>query len=174
MDYLTQPASRNDLRYCAKFFRSICHFTADEPIDPVVLLDQLRDLDGFSDVNYEIVEDSILPGNVPAQCIMSEENYLIQIKESVYIGAYEKKIGGHRMHIMHEIMHVFADKLGFSPILTRQLTDETPCFRRLEWIVKVLAGEVMMPYEATQNMSVSDIMNVYGVSKSAAETRLKY
>ena len=37
-----------------------------------------------------------------------------------------------------------------------------------------LAGEVMMPYAATMDMSVKDIMATYGVSKVAAEKRLKY
>ena len=37
-----------------------------------------------------------------------------------------------------------------------------------------LAGEVMMPYAATANMSVKEIMTTYGVSKVAAEKRLKY
>ena len=78
------------------------------------------------------------------------------------------------MHIMHEIMHVFADKLGFTPIFTRKLTKKTPVFKRLEWIVKALAGEVMMPYDATKNMSAKEIIQTYGVSKVAAEKRLKY
>lgn len=116
----------------------------------------------------------MLPGNVPAQCIKSEEGYLIQIKESVYLRAYEKKSGGDRMHIIHEIMHPFVDKLGFRPIFSRRLTKDIPYYRRLEWIVKALAGEVMMPYEATIGMSVEEIMQEYGVSKVAAEKRLKY
>jgi hypothetical protein len=146
----------------------------DEPIDPISLLDRLPELEGFSDVRYEVVYNDELPGIVPAQCNQTEDGYLILIKESVYQGAFEKKTGGHRMHIMHEIMHPFADKLGFKPIFSRQLTKETPPFRRLEWIVMALAGEVMMPYEATAGMSVEEIMETYGVSKSAAEKRLKY
>lgn len=47
MDYETKPTSRSELRHCAKFFRAICGFTADEPIDPIALLDKLPDLDGF-------------------------------------------------------------------------------------------------------------------------------
>jgi hypothetical protein len=78
------------------------------------------------------------------------------------------------MHIMHEIMHPFADKIGFKPIFSRRLTKETPCYRRLEWIVMALAGEVMMPYEATNGMSSKDLMNNFGVSKATAEKRLKY
>lgn len=174
MDYETKPTSRNELRLYAKLFRSICNFTADEPIDPIALLDRLPELEGFEDVRYEVVDNDDLPGNVPAQCEKTEDGYLIQIKESVYSGAYERKIGGHRMHIMHEIMHPFADKLGFKPVFSRRLSNNIPSYKRLEWIVKALAGEVMMPYEATNGMSVQELMTTYGVSKPAAEKRLKY
>lgn len=174
MDYETRATSREELRLYAKLFRTICGFTATEPIDPVILLDRLPKLEGFEDVWYEIVDNSVLSGNVPAQCEKTEDGYLIQIKESVYLGAYEKKIGGYRMHIIHEIMHPFADKLGFTPVFSRRLTKDIPPYRRLEWIVKALAGEVMMPYEATQDMSAKEIMSNFGVSKEAAEKRLKY
>ena len=78
------------------------------------------------------------------------------------------------MHIMHEIMHVFADKLGFKPIFTRRLTKDIPPYRRLEWVVMALAGEVMMPYDATIGMSAKELMNNFGFSKAAADKRLKY
>lgn len=174
MDYETRATSRGELRLYAKLFRTICGFTADEPIDPIALLDWLPELEGFENVRYEIVYNNALPGNVPAQCERNEDGYLIQIKESVYCGAYEKKTGGHRMHIIHEIMHPFAEKLGFTPVFSRRLTKDIPNYKSLEWIVKALAGEVMMPYEATEGMTANDIMSNFGVSKMAAERRLKY
>ena len=174
MDYETKPTSRAELRLYSKLFRSICALSSDESVDPVALLDRLPDLEGFEDVRYEIVYNDALPGAVPAQCEINEDGYMIQIKESVYLGAYEKGTGGHRMHIMHEIMHAFADKIGFKPIATRRLGATPPAYMSLEWIVMALAGEVMMPYEATKGMSAKDIMNTYGVSKAAAEKRLKY
>lgn len=174
MDYETKPTSRAELRLFSRLFRAICGFNMNDPINPIALLERLPDLEGFADVRYEVVNDDELPGNVPAQCIHEEDGYLIIIKNSVYNGAYEKRIGGHRMHIMHEIMHVFADKIGFTPIFSRELIGYVPPYRRLEWIVMALAGEVMMPYEATRQMSVEEIMFIYGVSKSAAEKRKKY
>ena len=174
MDYETKPTNRLELRLFSMLFRSIAQIGQSEVIDPVVLLDKLPDLEGFSDVHYEILEDDELPGNVPAQCVKNDDGYVIQIKEIVYKGAAERKVGGYRMHIMHEIMHAFADKLGFKPIYSRTITKETPCFRRLEWIVKALAGEVMMPYKATQDMSVKQIMKTYGVSEKAAKIRITY
>ena len=173
MDYETKPTNRKELRLYAKLFRLVCGLSPDEPIDPIALLDRLPELEGFEDVRYEVVYNNELAGAVPAQCIKTDEGYLIQIKESVYNGAY-KGVGGHRMHITHEILHPFVDKLGFKPIFSRRLTKETPCYRSLEWIVMALAGEVMMPYEATEAMTSDEIASIYGVSKSAAEKRLKY
>lgn len=174
MDYETRATNRNELRLLAKFFRTICGFTQDEPIDPVDLLDRLPDFENFDDVYYDVVEDSKLPKQVPAQCTLTEDGYLIEIKDSVYRGARERNVGGYRMHIMHEIMHVFADKIGFKPILTRKLSGKTEAYRSIEWIVKALAGEVMMPYSASEGMTIDEIMNTYGVSKIAANERLKY
>lgn len=174
MDYEIRPTSRQELRLYSKLFRSICGFSEDEPIDPIPLLDRLPDLEGFDDVRYEVVYNNNLPGNVPAQCIPLEDGYLIQIKESVYVGAMEKKTGGSRMHIIHEIMHAFLDKLGFKPIYSRQLTADVPPYRRLEWAVMAIAGEVMMPYEATKGMTDKELIKKYGVSSAAAKKRLTY
>ena len=174
MDYETKATNRYELRLYSKLFRSICGLSESEPVDPVRLLDKLPDFEGFEDVRYEIVYNNVLPKNVPAQCSVDDSGYLIQIKESVYTGTSEKKVGGHRMHIMHEIMHAFVDKLGFKPIFSRQLTQDVPVYKRIEWIVMALAGEVMMPYEATEKMSIGDLMNEYCVSESAAKKRVKY
>lgn len=174
MDYETKATNRRELRLYAVLFRSICGLSSDECVDPVELLDKLPDLEGFEDVRYEIVYGNELPKNVAAQCAKVDDGYVIQIKETVYMGAYKNKTGGHRMHIMHEIMHVYADKLGFKPIYSRRLTNEIPMYRRLEWVVMALAGEVMMPYEATTGMTVEKLKCVYGVSDAAARKRLTY
>ena len=172
MDYEIRPTNRNELRLYGKLFRSICGFSKDEPIDPVSLLDKLPDLEGFENVHYEIVYNNELPGAVPAQCTPYEDGYLIQIKESVYNSARIKKTGGSRMHIIHEIMHPYLDMLGFKPIFSRRLTADTPAYRRLEWETMAIAGEVMIPYEASKGMTEKEIMKVYGVSSLAAKKRL--
>ena len=78
------------------------------------------------------------------------------------------------MHIIHEIMHVFLDKLGYKPIYSRQLTPDVPQYRRLEWAVMAIAGEVMMPYEASKGLNEKELMKIYGVSSKAAKKRLSY
>ena len=174
MDYEIKPTNRKDLRLYAKLFRSVCGVSQSEPIDPVALLDRLPDLEGFDGVRYEIVYNNALGGNVPARCLKDDDGYVIQIKEKVYLGAYERKIGGDRMHIIHEIMHVYLDKLGFKPIYSRQLREKLPLYRSLEWATMAIAGEVMMPYEFTVGMGTKELMSVYGLSKAAAEKRQKY
>lgn len=52
--------------------------------------------------------------------------------------------------------------------------NELPAYVSVEWQAKALCGEVMMPYEATKNMSTEEIVNKYGVSKSSAQYRKKY
>jgi len=174
MDYETKPSSRSDLRKLAKLFRVVFELPSGGAIDPIILLDRLPDIEGFSNVRYEIVYNNELGKAVPASCILKENTYLIQIKESTYNGAYKNKTGGLRMHIMHEIVHIFIDKLGFKPIFTKKVTKETPSYCRLEWIVMALAGEIMMPYEETCGLTENELMKKYGVSKAAAQKRLKY
>ncbi len=87
MDYETKATNRKELRLFAKLFRTICGYNEYEPINPLELLDRLPDLEGFHDVTHEIVCNDTLSRNVPAQCIHTEDGYLIQIKESVYLGA---------------------------------------------------------------------------------------
>ena len=174
MDYETRATNRQEIRLYAKLFRVICGFKQFEPINPVQLLDKLSDIDLFEGVTYEVVQEDEMPKNVAARCIPMGNSYLIEIKESVYIGAYEKGIGGYRMHIMHEIMHIFADIMGFKPIYERSLKDNTiPSYKSLEWVVKALTGEVMIPYEISNGMTLEEIVEQFQVSKEAAAYRLK-
>ena len=174
MDYETYPTSRAKVRLYAKLFRRIFKLSQCGPIDPLMLLDRLSEV--FDDVFYEIVEKSELPDNVPARCIMTKkEGFIIQIADYVYEGAYEKKTGGYRMHIMHEILHPYVYKLGFTPIYSRSVENKKiPAFKSVEWIVKAMAGEVMMPYEETYDMYPEEIEEKYGVSKAQAQFRMKY
>lgn len=65
--------------------------------------------------------------------------------------------------------------MGFTPIFNRQFKNRViKPYESMEWQAKALAGEIMMPYEDTANMSVKDIMNIYGVSKGFAKTRQNY
>lgn len=174
MDYVTKSTNRKELRLLAKLFRSIMGLTQNERIDPVALLEKLPDTEAFNDVTFEVVDDTDLPHNVPAECIKTEDGYHIRIKESVYNKAHKENNGACRMHILHEIMHTYADKVGFQPVFTRVVYKKIPPYKSLEWIVMALAGEVMMPYEETESRDIQEIIDTYGVSTLAAVKRKKY
>ena len=137
------------------------------------MLEQLPDiLDGTT---YCIVEDCELPQNIPARCrIDLNGNFVIEIKNSVYMGAYGG-VGWCRGVICHEICHVFLYKLGFTPIWERSFeNNELPAYCSVEWQTKALCGEVMMPYEQTKNMTRREIMDKCQVSKGFAKARQHY
>ena len=78
------------------------------------------------------------------------------------------------MDIVHEMAHAYLCMSGYEPLSSREYEDcsLSPC-ESMEWQAKALAGEIMMPYEATKEMNESDIARIYGVSESAAKLRCK-
>lgn len=174
MDYLTKPISRKRLRLFAKVFRGIFGLSKNSKIDVIALLDEMCLI--LTNVSYAIVDDNDLPENVPACCQCDEVGaFTIYIKNSVYMGAWQNNVGGYRNHIMHEMCHVFLYKIGYTPILSRAFkNNEIAAYRSAEWQAKALCGEIMMPFEATQNRSPEEIASKFGVSIESARMRKKY
>lgn len=172
MDYQTKPTSRKKLREFSKIFRKRFGLNEIESVPVLHMLEQLPEvLDGTT---YKVVEDWDLPQNIPARCYLDNENFVIEIKSSIYKGAYNN-VGWCRGIICHEICHVFLYKIGFTPIWERSFeNNKLPPYCSVEWQTKALCGEVMMPYEQTKNMSQNKIMENYGVSRGFAKTRKSY
>ena len=81
-------------------------------------------------------------------------------------------IGGYRAHILHEICHAILCLLGFTPILDRAFkNNELKPFESMEWQAKALCGEILMPYEETEGLSVRQIRHLCQVSRESAELR---
>lgn len=173
MDYETKPTSRERLRIYSKFLRVLFDIPATGKFPVLQVLDKLSDV--FEGTTYEIVEDNKLPPQTMAQCLPNERGgFTIEIKESVYIGAYENNTGAFLGFICHEICHVFLFEIGFTPIYTRSFEiGELPAYRSVEWQAKALCAEVMIPYEESKGMSVDDIVEKYCVSKAFAQNRRK-
>lgn len=174
MDYMTKPTSRKALRQMAFILRKLFGVEQDSEFPVLDALEKLRDV--FPGSYYVIVENTKLPADTPARCkVDGDSNFVIEIKQSVYDGAYSKRIGAYRGFIMHEICHVFLYKVGFTPIYTRSFeNNKIPAYCSVEWQTKALCGEVMMPYYATKGMDADEIISRFGVSKGFAETRLTY
>jgi hypothetical protein len=175
MDYETKPVSREGLRFIAKSVRKLFGCKSDyEPFPVLFALEQLSEL--FPNTNYEIVEDTELPANVFACCMMKPKGgFIIYIKQTVYDGAYYNNNVAFLSFICHEICHVVLFYIGFTPVSNRTIKEigEIPPYRSIEWQAKALCGEVQIPYEATIGLKTKAIMEKYTVTEASAKYRIK-
>ncbi len=171
MDYRTNPISREDLRRYAKILREIFDVPLTGPFPVLETLDKISDI--FKKSNYEIVDDDKMPTKTMARCVLNDQGgYTIEIKESVYVGAYDRQVGAFLGFICHEICHVFLFDIGFKPIVECSFADnELPAYCSVEWQAKALCAETMIPFKESEGMMESSIINTYHVSKAFAEKR---
>lgn len=176
MDYITKPVSRAALRKISAVVREVFGCKSDnEPFPVLHALDMLSDV--VPNSTYNIVEDCDLPKNVFAQCRPTfDGGFIIEIKQTVYDGAHRNKNTAFLCFICHEICHVVLFYLGFTPISERSISGDTQVerFRRVEWQAMALCGEVTIPYEATKDMTVKEIVEKYNVTKASAEYRVRH
>lgn len=174
MDYKTKKMSRKIARMLSQVMRRVFGVELSGPFPVLDALERLPDK--LPNSNFEIVEDDKLSVNNPARCFQnSAGGFTIQIKESVYNGAYTYHTGAYRDHITHELCHVFLFSIGYTPIMERSYREgELKAYESVEWQAKALCGELMMPYEETKGMSPYEIKGKYGVSEAQAFYRLKY
>lgn len=171
MDYITKPVSRVYLREYAKVFRALFDVPEEGAFPVLHALEKLPDI--FEGSHFIVVDNDDMPKNVVAQCVKNEgKGFTIKIKQYVYDGAMAR-IGAYLGFILHEMSHIFMYEIGYTPILQRSF-EEAPLYCSVEWQVKALAGEIAMPYEETEGMTVSEIMKKYNVSKGFARQRQKY
>jgi len=167
MDYKTKPISRDDLRCIAKFIRQKFNCKNRLRFNVIDAFERVHFL--FPQITVEVVEDNKLSTNNPARCIPDlSGNYHIEIKESVYRGAYNN-IGAYRDHIMHEICHAILCILGFTPILDKIIKEEElKPYESMEWQAKALCGEILVPYDKIDGLSINQVTNYCKVSKKCA------
>ena len=173
MDYLTKSTSRKDLRSYSTIVRKLFNVPLSGRFPILEIMDRIPSV--FKGSNCEIVEDDKLPPKTMARSIQNDDGgFTIEIKESVYSGAYEKQIGAYLGFICHELCHIFLFSIGFTPSFKRSFNNnELPAYCSVEWQAKALCAEVMIPYEESKNMSTTEIINTYHVSKAFAKKRQK-
>lgn len=173
MDYETKPISRQDLRKFALFVRKLFDIPENGAFPVLQVLEHLGDV--FKNCNYIVLEDKAFSPQTMARCVLNDlGGYTIEIKQTVYDGAYKKNIGAFLGFICHEICHVFLFKIGFTPVYNRKFKgDNFPPFCSVEWQAKALSAEVMIPYNESRGMSVEAICETYHCSKAFAKNRRK-
>ena len=137
------------------------------------VLDRISDV--FPGSRYEIVDDSQMPASTMADCKANDDGgYTIEIKDSVYEGAYKYGSGACLGFICHELCHVFLFTIGYKPVFERSFKNNClPAYCSVEWQAKALCGEVMIPFEESKGMNFREIIENYGVSQGFADKRLR-
>lgn len=163
-EYCVEAKSRKKLRSLAYSLRRYLGLRDRIWIPIVELLDVLAEI--FDNFSYEIVPDNSLPPDIHAKTDVISGH--IRIKESVYERACKGE-GRDRMTIAHEIAHFFTVcHCGFE--LARNYNQKKiPAFRDPEWQAKCFAGEFMVAYHLTGQMTPAEIVDACGVSLDAAE-----
>ena len=174
MDYRTKPLSRATIRKISKLIRKIFGLSYDEPFPVLNALEMIGSI--FKDTTYDVLEDDKLPGNVFAWCYPKPDGgFKIEIKQTVYDGAYNDSNVAFLCFICHEICHIVLFYLGYTPISTRTLqkNEQIPAYCSVEWQAKALCGELTIPYEATIGMTAKEIVKHYPVTMQSAKYRVK-
>lgn len=172
MDYMTKPTNRQNLRVYSKYFRDLFDVPHTGAFPVLAALDKIPQV--FEGSHYEIVEDDKFPPKTMARCMANDDGgFTIEIKDSVYNGAYHDNTGAFLGFICHEMCHVFLFYIGFTPIFERSFANnKLPAYCSVEWQAKALCGEVMIPYDESKGMDVLAMVDKYHVSKAFAEHRI--
>ena len=178
IDFMAQSCkglSRLSLRSLSKTIRKQFGYNNSERLNPLRMLDRLPEhLRNFSYLVLDRQDPEYPSDNAPARTEMWVEKggtfaYRVVMQDKVYERARNDS-GGDRMTICHEISHVYLLALGIVPVSKREFTIVRP-YEDPEWQAKALAGELMIPYEASKGMPITEIMDIYGVSEEAAAYR---
>lgn len=160
------PCSRRNLRNLAAKMHELLRYDGKSPF-PVV------------DV-VELVLPKIIPG-FDFQVLPEEEmgadhgrtypdKHLMFIRQDVYDRAC-MGYGRDRFTIGHELSHQLLHE-GVDVALARS-NCQHKTFEDSEWQADALAGELLMPHSRIRNLSVGQVVDIYQVSPSAAQTQLR-
>lgn len=164
-DFICDPQSREDFRKFARAIRRKYGYEKELYFPIEKLFDQMS-ID--FDFDYELVDDNKFKSNEFAITALNENK--IYFKTLLY----EKAMSGDgfgRMTLAHELEHILSFKL-FGIELHRKLFPNDKAYKDPEWHAKCFAGELLMDYELTNELSVEEIVEKCGVTDDAARYRV--
>lgn len=166
-NFLVPPMSRKQIRQDAFFIRKALGIEDSIQVDVLRLLEMILP-SVFPDFDYEIRPDSEMEGYLGKTEVLDKR---IILPESVYVGAGDvnnPKYCWHRFTVTHEIGHFF-EHSSVKPVLARG--NDYKCYCDPEWQADAFAGEFLVPYHLTKNMTPIEIQKQCMVSKSAAQVQ---
>lgn len=167
-DFIVAPRSRAVIRKAALGFRDLLEIK-EYKFCPVVEL--LEFVMPYYDNNFSFEVCSISEmGDKEGSAI--PDLHILQLREDVYFDLH-KDDGRARFTTCHELGHYFLhDNVELSMNRIAKRADIKP-YRSAEWQADNFAAEFLMPLEVIDGMSINEIVKTCGVSRKAAELRIK-
>ena len=165
--FVAEPLSREKIRKFTLELRKLLKLE-NEIYFPVIPF--LEVILPTIDPNFEfhIVTGEELPNKY---AVAYPEENLIKIREDVY----ERAINGvprDRFTIAHEIGHLILHTDNRIALARDMDMVNIPSYRDPEWQANTFAGELLVPYELTMDMSLKEIEINCGVSKYVAKIQI--
>lgn len=177
--YIVSPLSRRDIESMASKIR-VKAGLPDETHFPIINFFEHWMVRLFPKFNYRYVnaeemrEYEKLCGMEPtgeSEGLTIRGENLVVIREDV-LDLAESGDGHSRYTFAHEIGHFILhlhDIIGFP----RGGSQKVPAYKRSEWQANVFAAALLMPKGLVTGLDVDEIVEHFGVSKQAAEIRIK-
>lgn len=166
--YEVSPRSKKQIRASAKHLRMALGVSDNPYFKPIevieLVLDHEMNFVSFSTGSREEM------GNDEGQTAFDGSEIIL--REDVYVNANKGQPRG-RFTAAHELGH-WALHSGLKPTMARSSGNSTPVYKCSEWQANRFAAEILMPFKFfTINDTVPTVMARHGVSRPAAERRLK-
>lgn len=162
MEYVAVPMSRKEIRNIALLVRKIQDLNTTLYFDIMGFLEHTlpRVLPGFT-LSVGTKEEM---GDCHGLTFPDKNE--IMLREDVYYGAHAGN-GRDRLTAAHELFHFLVhskENVAFA----RMGNGKVPLYMDPEWQADAFGGELLMPYDLTYNLTIEQIMELCGVSRSAA------
>lgn len=158
------PMSRKKIREYAFFIRNIFEVSDEENID-IFRLIEVGLPEVFKDFSLLIVPED----KMYEYALFLPEMNELRIREDVY----EAALNGnprHRFTLAHETGHVFLHQ-NIKRLARGDVAVSIPAFKDPEWQANEFAGELLAPTHLIGNLSQSEIMLKFNLSREAAKHR---
>lgn len=164
MRYRSKPMSRKGIEEIAEELRRVLGIENTAYVDVIYVLENVLPVFD-AEFSLDIVPDEELDAHARAY----PEDHTIKIRESVYEGARNEN-GRDRFTIVHEIFHFLWH--GRKRISLARNPDEIKTYEDPEWQADAFAGYFLMPTHLIRGLDAPQIMELCGVSRSAAKCQM--
>ena len=167
MEHAVKPLSRKDIRSYARFIRKL------ENSDQEYYFDIMNFMECTLPAVYPDFTLSV--GTVEELGECHGLTYLnqkeIKLREDVYNGAISGN-GRDRLTVAHELFHLLVH--SNEPIaFARTTASKIPAYMNSEWQADAFGGELLVPYHLASGLTVEEIIEKCGVSRTAAICQYK-